>query len=108
MKRAVMIMAMAVLVPVFACVFPAGAQDSVNERLLHQQRRIEHGVDDRFLTPRENRMLQKEQREIERERRKALRDGHLSPEERRRLHRMQDKADRDRFMLEHNQTPPLP
>ncbi len=103
MKRAVMVVAMAFLIPVFACVLPAWAQHSVDERMWDQQRRIERGVENGALTHWETQTLEREQRQVDRERRKAWNDGYLSPQERRHLDRMQDKVDRDIYRKKHNQ-----
>lgn len=70
----------------------------------HQRERIAAGVRDGSLTPAEARVLHREQRNIERLRRRALRnDGRISPVEARQIKKAQDRASRHIRRLRHNE-----
>jgi hypothetical protein len=65
-----------------------------NERVAHQQRRIDHGIRRGELTPPEVRMLRDNLDHIIREEARTRADGLLTPREQRRLMRLLDENDR--------------
>jgi len=78
-------------------------------RQVRQQARIHQGVEGGALTPGETKVLQHEQRGIERLRQRAVADGHIGPRERETLVDAQDDASRDIYRLKHNarEVPPV-
>ncbi|MBL7741773.1 MAG: hypothetical protein JNK14_21315 [Chitinophagaceae bacterium] len=67
-----------------------------------RRERIERGFENRQLTRPEKFRLQKSQFRFKAERRRALRDGKVTPMERRRLHMMKRHDNREIFRLKHN------
>jgi hypothetical protein len=82
-----------------------GAADAgvITERTARQDARIDHGVANGSLMPRETERLDREQQVIARTRTRELSDGVLSPRDARHLTREQDHASRDIDRLTHNQ-----
>ena len=78
------------------------AQDWTARRQMRQYRRIEQGVRNGEITRGELRRLEREERRIRIERRRAWRDGYLSCAERRRLDRMLDRTSRHIYRAKHN------
>ena len=74
----------------------------VKNRQVRQQKRIHQGVHSGELTKRETVRLQKEQRHINRAKKRALSDGELTRKERIRLEKKQDRASRHVFRAKHN------
>lgn len=72
------------------------------ERQISQQERIQQGVISGEITPKEYRILQHEQAEIQRSKRQAWSDGHLTKNERIRLERQQNEASRHIYRAKHN------
>ncbi|MCP4037232.1 MAG: hypothetical protein GY733_09875 [bacterium] len=72
-------------------------------RQVRQSARIDQGVHNGTLRPREARHLATEQRKINKTRRRMIGDdGKLGPVERARLANMQDRASRHIFRAKHN------
>lgn len=67
-----------------------------------RRERIERSFDKGQLTRTEKFRLQKNRLEYKGERRRALRDGRVSPSERRRLHNLKRHDRREMFRLKHN------
>ena len=74
----------------------------IHHRQYRQQKRIHQGVHSGQLTWREARSLEREQRRIQRSRRRAWADGRLTPRERFRLEFQQDMASRHIYWARHN------
>ncbi len=74
----------------------------VKNRQVRQQKRIHQGVQSGELTKRETVRLQKEQRHINRTKKRALSDGELTRKERIRLEKKQDRASRHVYKAKHN------
>ena len=74
----------------------------IHERQQNQRARIAQGTDSGALTPAEVHRLAYEQRDIRRDRRATLADGHVGPAEARHLTRDQNRASRDIHRLKHN------
>lgn len=72
------------------------------KRQVRQQKRIHQGIATDELTAGEVRRLEREQRKIQRKKRRFQRDGELSAEERLRLERQQDRASRHIYRAKHN------
>ncbi len=72
------------------------------KRQVRQQKRIHHGIATDELTAGEVRRLEREQRRIQRNKRKFRSDGEISAEERLRLERQQDRASRHIYRARHN------
>lgn len=77
----------------------ASAQTSRDRIARH---RIERGFDHGQLTRHEKFRLQKNEFRYKSERRRALRDGKVTPMERRRLQSMKRQNSRDIFRMKHN------
>ena len=71
-------------------------------RQVKQNKRIFHGAKSGQLTRREARRLHREQRHIQRTKRRMKRDGVITPRERRRLNRKQNRANRHIYRAKHN------
>jgi len=69
---------------------------------VRQQQRIRQGINNGELTVKEVRHLKREQMQIQKHKRKALRDDTLTPRECRRLENLQDKASRPIYKNKHN------
>ncbi|MDJ0720700.1 MAG: hypothetical protein QNJ04_03680 [Desulfobacterales bacterium] len=105
MKRLAIVMVAMVFALVTADAAMAGR---AKNRQVNQQKRIHQGVQSGELTKREARRLQKEQRHINRAKKRALSDGELTRKERIRLEKKQDRASRHIYRGKHNdrnQTP---
>jgi hypothetical protein len=105
MKHIWKAMAGALVAMVF--VFPAvsSAQEAtpgVTERQVEQQKRIGQGVRNGELTPAERRKLEREQRAVQADKKRAKADGKVTAAERRRLAREQAKANRDIARQKHD------
>ncbi len=74
----------------------------VKSRQVRQSRRISQGVKSGALTKRETRSLIKQQRRIQRTKKRAWSDGSLTGRERARLELYQDKASARIYRLKHN------
>ena len=88
--------------------FNAGVQNSwakstVHARQRHQQRRIAHGVRSGELTGKEVKHLEHGEAKIEKDREKALQDGHLSLKEREKLQHEENKESHKIFEAKHNE-----
>ena len=83
-----------------ASAYPYG--DSFERREYHQEKRIERGVRDGSITPREYYRLQSEQRRIDALEHRARRDGIVTPYERYRIRRAQDEASRHIYQERHD------
>jgi hypothetical protein len=75
----------------------------VGNRQIRQQKRIHQGIHSGELTGREVRALQREQRHVQRSKRRAWSDGELTPGERIRLEHKQDRASRHIYRFKHNE-----
>ena len=98
-KTSIILTALAFIGLVFANSAMAGR---VGKRQLRQNARIHQGVKSQELTFRETRTLRREQHRIQRTKRRALRDGVVTPRERVRIENRQNKASRDIYRLKHN------
>ncbi len=100
MKRLLMMAAITVfLASVWAASAHAGR---IHHRQYWQQKRIHQGVHSGQLTRRETLSLEREQRRIQRSRRRAWSDGRLTPRERVRLEVQQDRASYHIYRAKHN------
>ena len=99
MKKLAIVMVAMVFALVTADAAMAGR---VKNRQVKQQKRIHQGAQSGELTKREARRLQKEQRHINRAKKRALSDGELTRNERIRLERKQDRASRHIYRGKHN------
>ncbi len=98
-KLAIVMVAM-----VFALVtVDAALAGRVKNRQVKQQKRIHQGVNSGELTRRETVRLKKEQRHINRAKKRALSDGELTRKERIRLEKKQDRASRHVYRAKHNE-----
>jgi len=78
--------------------FAASAQTnaaSTTQRDVHQEQRIENGLQNGSITTRENSELQREEAHVDRMQARDMKDGSLSPAEKARLTAAQDKVSRD-------------
>lgn len=98
MKRTIWIAA-AVLVAASGTTVSAG---EVRHRMNTQDRRIENGVENGELTPREANRLENQQENIADERARALEDGHMSRGERREIRQDQRAASHSIWRKKHN------
>ena len=73
----------------------------LSNRQIRHQKRIHQGFASGQLIWRETCALEREQFRIQRRKRRALKEGLLSPGERLRLQRQQDRASRHIFRLKH-------
>lgn len=85
---------------ILAFVIVSASAQGPRDRVRHQ--RIERGFDRGQLTRPEKFRLQKNQFRYKAERRRAVRDGRVTPMERRRLHMMKSHDRREIFRLKHN------
>ncbi len=99
MKKLAIVMVAMVFALVTADAAMAGR---AKNRQVKQQKRIHQGVHSGALTKRETVRLQKEQRHINRSKKRALRDGEVTRRERLRLERKQDRASRHIYRSKHN------
>ena len=74
----------------------------VNQRQRHQQRRIGRGVRSGELTGRETLRLEREQYQIQQEKRAYKSDGEVTRAERRELHQELNQASRHIYRAKHN------
>ena len=83
----------------------ASAQTTVattTQRDVHQEQRIENGLQDGSITTRENALLQRDEAHVDKMQARDLKDGTLSPAERARLTAAQDRTSRDIAAARHN------
>ena len=73
-------------------------------RQVQQQKRIHQGIANDELSAGEVRRLEREQRRIQRSKRRARSDGEVTAKERLRLERQQDRASRHIYRAKHNDT----
>jgi len=101
MKKFGMIVVISMIISglVFTNVAFAG---KVGKRQVAQQKKIGQGVKSGELTCREAGMLEREQRHIEKSKRRACRDGNFTPKERVKLERKQNRASRHICKMKHN------
>ena len=74
----------------------------IKHRQKNQQKRIGQGVRSGELTAGETIKLEKEQREIQQEKKEAKTDGVVTREERKEIHQDQNKASRHIYRAKHN------
>jgi hypothetical protein len=91
--------AAAALVAASAATVSAG---EIRQRMNTQDRRIENGVENGELTPREANRLENQQETIADERARARADGHMSRGERREIHHDQRAASHTIWRKKHN------
>ena len=90
---------------VFGICLSANAQTGtpkVKDRQINQQKRIVKGVANGELTKKEYKQLQKDQRKINRAKKRAKADGKVTKKEKVRLHHNQNKASRKIARKKHN------
>jgi hypothetical protein len=80
----------------------AWAQGPVGRRQARQSQRIVQGVRSGAVSAREQGVLKREQRHIQKSKMRAFADGRVSPKERACLRRMQDRASRHIYRAKHN------
>ncbi|RMF84391.1 MAG: hypothetical protein D6739_05990 [Nitrospirae bacterium] len=97
-----LIATLAALATAAALLPPPAAAGPIRARQRHQQVRILQGIHQGDLTRGEVRRLEREQRQIERARRRAWADGTLTPRERARLHLRQDRASAHIYKARHD------
>src|SRR5262249_45713906 len=81
---------------------PGKKTPGIKRRQKNQQKRIGQGVESGELTARETIKLEKEQREIQQEKKEAKSDGTVTKEERNDIHQDQNKASRHIYRAKHN------
>lgn len=96
------VLAASALAATLVAAAPATAQSYDRYRDWRQEQRIRDGWRDGQESPWEYRQLQRQQYEIDRFRRIALRDGYLSPSERRHLQYLRDRASRNIYRQRHD------
>lgn len=74
----------------------------VKNRQIHQQERIDQGIQSGELTNREAKALERQQQRIAKSKKQALSDGVLTPGEKARLEAQQDNASARIYRLKHN------
>jgi hypothetical protein len=90
---------------VFGIAFATNAQTGtpvVKDRQVNQQKRIVKGAANGELTKSEYKTLQKDQREINRAKKRAKKDGKVTKKEKARLHHKQNKASKNIARKKHN------
>jgi len=99
-----------IIISLIAMVFILGtinishAEDNrFDRRQRRQNDRINDGIKNGNITPREYNYLNRERNQIRRTERHVKRDGYISPKERHRLDQMQDRTDNDIYRAKHNQ-----
>jgi hypothetical protein len=102
MKKISVIILTAVTIASFISVDTAFA-GRVGKRQVKQQKRIHQGIASHELSAGEIRRLEREQRHIQRSKRRAFSDGELTAKERVRLERNQDRASRHIYRTKHNE-----
>jgi hypothetical protein len=85
-----------------AATFAQTATPKVTKRQVNQQARIKEGVKSGELTKKEAGRLERQQKEIAKDKRKAKSDGVVTPEERAKLHHEQNKASRKIYRQKHD------
>ncbi len=80
----------------------AFAQDGIRDRFHHQQRRIQHGIENGSLTHYEARILQDNLNHIRASYENAMANRHISHHERKRLNRMLNENDQMISRSKHN------
>jgi len=81
---------------------PGKKTPGIKQRQKNQQKRIGQGVRSGELTAKETIRLEKEQKEIQQEKKEAKSDGSVTKEERKEIHQDQNKASRHIFRAKHN------
>jgi hypothetical protein len=103
MKKVFLVLAVMAIIAGLVCVNMALAH-RFGKRQVHHQERIDQGIKIGALTCGEARLLEQEERHIQRQKRRAWSDGELTPRECLRLERKQDCARRDIYRMKHNHT----
>ena len=75
---------------------------TIKHRQKNQQKRIGQGVRSGELTLKETIKLEKEQKEIQEDKKEAKSDGTVTKEERKEIHQDQNKASRHIYRAKHN------
>ncbi len=101
MKKVFLVLTVMAIIVGLVCVNMALAH-RVGKRQVHHQERIDQGINIGGLTYWEARLLEREQRRIEREKRRAWCDGELTRRECLRLERRQDCASRRIYRMKQN------
>ncbi|MEM8906460.1 MAG: hypothetical protein AAGD05_01335 [Bacteroidota bacterium] len=78
------------------------ATPKVVDRQVTQQKRIQQGVRSGELSKKETVRLQKQQRHINRSKKRAKADGVVTKKERAQLHRKQNRASKNVYRAKHN------
>jgi hypothetical protein len=81
---------------------PGKKTPGIKQRQKNQQKRIGQGVGSGELTAKETIRLEKEQKEIQQEKKEAKSDGTVTKEERKDIHQDQNKASRHIYRAKHN------
>ena len=89
-----------VLAVILTLLAASASAQRAGERIRRQ--RIERSFDNGQLTRPERFRLRKDETRLRVEKRRALRDGRLTPHERRRLNKMRRHERREMFRLKHN------
>lgn len=97
MKRLMML-----FLALFIGLSPDAMASGIQERVDNAQRRIERGISSGALTRQEGHRLRDEFRQIRRDERRALADGHMDRRERERLNQELDRLERHISHLKHN------
>lgn len=71
---------------------PAIAQRTIEQRMDRQEERMENGVEDGKLTPKEADKIEQRHENIEHKREQARADGHVTKREATRIRRAEDRA----------------
>ena len=81
---------------------PGKKTPGIKHRQKHQQKRIGQGVRSGELTLKETIKLEKEQKEIQEDKKEAKSDGTVTKDERKEIHQDQNKASRHIYRAKHN------
>jgi len=81
---------------------PGAKTPGIKQRQKNQQKRIGQGVRSGELTAKETIKLEKEQKEIQQDKKEARSDGAVTKEERKDIHKEQNKSSRHIYRAKHN------
>lgn len=96
------LIAAVVVAGAFAAPAMAQTTESITQRDVNQQQRIEQGLKSGQLTTREASRLEGEEARVNKIESRALSDGKLNPQERARIDQAQDKVSRDIYREKHD------
>jgi hypothetical protein len=101
MKKVLFLLLLAFMSFQFQAIAQQG-QDQTSKKQWRQHQRIKDGRENGDLTRRETKTLRKQQRHIQRQKRKAAADGQITPGEKARVNKAQRRASRNIARKKHN------